>query len=165
MRLIVLDTLAKQPRNAPWGLFAHARDQTRYGLTHYRPRSSIGSFLRDQLAATFGLETDMAYTAEEFKREAMRDLLDEVVRDPKHLKTALDRLVQEGRLRGLAPEIRTLLDRLLDEHRRRGLAPDEWPREPTPEEWLRGLSPEERLEGLDPAFVEAWLKQHPRHDR
>jgi len=73
--------------------------------------------------------------------------------------------VEKGRLRGLAPEIRTLLDRLVDALRRRGLAPDEWPREPTPEEWLRGLSPEARLEGLDPAFVEAWLKQHPRHDR
>ncbi|WP_295591248.1 hypothetical protein, partial [uncultured Lamprocystis sp.] len=87
------------------------------------PRSSIGIFSREQLAATGGLEIDMAYTVEEFEREAMRDLLDKVVRDPKHLKTALDRLVQEGRLRGLAPEIRTLLDRLLDEHRRRGLAP------------------------------------------
>jgi len=33
--------------------------------------------------------------------------MDEALRDPKHLKTALDRLVEEGRLRGLAPEIRT----------------------------------------------------------
>ena len=129
------------------------------------PSSSIGIVLRAQLAATGGLETDMAYTVEEFKREAMRDLMDEALRDPKYLKTALERLVEEGRLRGLAPEIRTLLDRLVDALRRRGLAPDEWPREPTPEEWLRGLSPEARLEGLDPAFVEAWLKQHPRHDR
>jgi arginine decarboxylase-like protein len=41
----------------------------------------------------------MAYTVEEFKRDAMRDLLDEVVRDPKHLKTALDRLVEEAWLK------------------------------------------------------------------
>jgi hypothetical protein len=71
------------------------------------PSSSIGIFLRAQRAATGGLETNMAYTVEEFKREVMRDLMDEALRDPKHLKTALDRLVEEGRLRGLAPEIRT----------------------------------------------------------
>ena len=153
VRLIVLDTLAKQPRNAPWGLFAHASDQTQYGLTHYRPRSSIGIFLRDQLAKDFGLETDMAYTVEDFKREAMRDLLDDVLNDPKHLKRFLDRLVEEDRLRELAPE-----------ERLRGLAPEERLRGLAPEERLRGLAPEDRLEGLDPAIIEAWLKQHPRHD-
>jgi len=104
-------------------------------LTHYRPRSSIGSFLRDQLTATFGLETDMAYTAEEFQREAMRDLLEDVLRDPKHRQTLLDRLVEEDRLRELAPEKR-----------------------------LRGLALEERLEGFDPALIEAWLKQQCRQD-
>ena len=104
-------------------------------MTHYRPRSSIGIFLRDQLAKDFGLETDMAYTVEDFKREAMRDLLDDVLSDPKHLKKFLDRLVAEDRLRELAPEER-----------------------------LRGLAPEERLQGLDPEIIEAWLKQHPRHD-
>ena len=95
-------------------------------MTHYRPRSSIGIFLRDQLATDFGLETAMAYTVEDFKREAMRDLLNHVLSDPKHLKKFLDRLVEEDRLRELAPE--------------------------------------ERLQGLDPAIIEAWLKQHPRHD-
>jgi len=144
VRLIVLDALAKQPRNAPWGLFAHAGDQIQYGFTHYQPRSSIGTFLRDQLAVTRGLETAMAYTVEEFKHDAMRDLLDDVLRDPKRRKTLLDRLVEEDRLRELAPE-----------ERLRGLAP---------EERLRGLVPEERLEGLDPEFIEAWLKQQRRHD-
>ena len=144
VRLIVLDTLAKQPHNAPWGLFAHASDQTQYGFTHYQPRSRIGIFLRDQLAATGGLETAMAYTVEEFERDAMRDLLEVVLRDPKHLKTFLDRVVEEDRLRELTPEKRL-----------RGLAP---------EERLRGLAPEERLEGLDPAIIEAWLKQQRRHD-
>ncbi|WP_295578426.1 hypothetical protein [uncultured Lamprocystis sp.] len=106
VRLIVLDTLAKQPHNAPWELFAHAGDQIQYGFTHYQPRSRIGTFLRDQLAATCGLETAMAYTVEEFKRDAMRDLLEDVLRNPKYLKTFLDRLVEEDRLRELAPEKR-----------------------------------------------------------
>jgi len=189
VRLIVLDSLAKQPRNAPWGLFAHASDQTQYGLTHYRPRSSIGIFLRDQLAKDFALETDMAYTVEDFKREAMRDLLNDVLSDPKHLKIFLDRLVAEDRLRELAPEERLRglapeerlrglapeerlrglapedrLRGLAPEERLRGLAPEERLRELAPEERLRGLAPEERLQGLDPAIIEAWLKQHPRHD-
>ncbi|WP_295583262.1 hypothetical protein [uncultured Lamprocystis sp.] len=77
----------------------------------------------------------MAYTVEEVERDAMRDLLEDVLRDPKHLKTFLDRLVEEDRLRELAPEKR-----------------------------LRGLALEERLEGLDPALIEAWLKQQRRHD-
>jgi len=77
----------------------------------------------------------MAYTVEDFKREAMRDLLNDVLSDPKHLKALLDRLVAEDRLRELAPEER-----------------------------LRGLALEDRLQGLDPAIIEAWLKQHPRHD-
>ncbi len=151
VRLVVLDTLAKQPRNAAWALFAHASDRTRYGLTHYRPRSSIGIFLRDQLAKDFGLETDMAYTVEDFKREAMRDLLEDVLSDPKYLKKFLDRLVAEDRLRELAPE-----------ERLRGLAPEERLRGLAPEERLRGLAPEEWLQCLDPEIIEAWLKQQPR---
>ena len=162
VRLIVLDTLAKQPHNAPWGLFAHASDQTQYGFTHYQPRSRIGIFLRDQLAATGGLETAMAYTVEEFERDAMRDLLEDVLRDPKHLKTFLDRLVEEDRLRELAPEER--LRGLAPEERLRGLAPEERLRGLPPEERLRGLALEERLEGFDPALIEAWLKQQRRHD-
>ena len=86
----------------------------------------------------------MAYTVEDFKREVIRDLMDDVLADPKHLKILLDRLVAEDRLRGLPPE-----------ERLRGLAP---------EERLRGLAPEERLQGLDPEIIEAWLKQHPRRD-
>ncbi|AUB84946.1 hypothetical protein THSYN_25225 [Candidatus Thiodictyon syntrophicum] len=95
----------------------------------------------------------MAYTVEDFKREAMRDLMEDVLSDPKHLKMFLDRLVAEDRLRELAPE-----------ERLRGLAPEERLRGLAPEDRLRGLAPEERLKGLDPAIIEAWLKQHPRHD-
>jgi len=180
VRLIVLDTLAKQPHNAPWELFAHASDQTQYGFTHYQPRSSIGIFLREQLAATRGLETAMAYTVEEFKRDAMRDLMEDALRDPKYRKTLLDRLVEEDRLRELAPEERLRglppeerlrglapeerLRGLAPEERLRGLAPEERLRGLAPEERLRGLVPEERLEGLDPEFIEAWLKQQRRHD-
>ena len=62
--------------------------------------------MRDQRAATGGLETAMAYTVEEFERDPMRNLLEDVLRDPKHLKTFLDRVVEEERLRGLALEER-----------------------------------------------------------
>jgi len=77
----------------------------------------------------------MAYTVEEFERDAMRDLMENVLRNPKYLKTFLDRVVEEDRLRELAPEKR-----------------------------LCGLALEERLEGFDPALIEAWLKQQRRQD-
>ena len=86
VRLIVLDALARHPRNAPWGMFAHASGHARYGWTHYRPRSRIGVFLRDQLAKDFGLETDMAYTVEDFKREVIQDVMDDVLANPKHFE-------------------------------------------------------------------------------
>ncbi|MBK5963596.1 hypothetical protein CCR95_05715 [Thiocystis minor] len=105
VRLIVLDALEQHPRNAPWGLFAHARDQTQYGFAHYRPRSEIGIFLRNQLAKAYHLEeTDMAYTVEDFKREAIQDLLEDVLADPKAIQILLERLNVEERLRGLDPE-------------------------------------------------------------
>jgi len=65
----------------------------------------------------------------------MRDLMENVLRNPKYLKTFLDRVVEEDRLRELAPEKR-----------------------------LCGLALEERLEGFDPALIEAWLKQQRRQD-
>ena len=36
MRLIVLNAIAKHPRNAAWELFASEQDRIRQGLIHYR---------------------------------------------------------------------------------------------------------------------------------
>ena len=117
----------------------------RAGLAHFQPHSPAARLLRYHLLQVHRLDlTDMAYTVEDFKREAMRDLMEDVLSDPKHLKMFLDRLVAEDRLRELTPEER-LLGLLLEER-------------------LRGLAPEDRLEGLDPAIIEAWLTQHPRRD-
>ncbi len=46
IRVIVLNALAKHPRNAPWELFASEMDRIRYGLAHYRPRSTAAHLLR-----------------------------------------------------------------------------------------------------------------------
>jgi len=117
----------------------------RAGLAHFQPHSPAARLLRYHLLQVHRLDlTDMAYTVEDFKREAMRDLMEDVLSDPKYLKMFLDRLVAEDRLRELTPEER-LLGLLLEER-------------------LRGLAPEDRLEGLDPAIIEAWLTQHPRRD-
>ena len=70
----------------------------------------------------------MAYTMDEFIREAHQDLL-----------------------QGLTPEERqAFLARLDPEERLRGLGPEEVFQRFSPEERLRGLGPEERLRGLGP---------------
>ena len=38
VRLIVLNGIAKHPRNAPWELFSSEQDRMRQGLIHYRAR-------------------------------------------------------------------------------------------------------------------------------
>jgi hypothetical protein len=38
VRLIVLNAIAKHPRNAPLELFASEQDRIRQGLIHYRAR-------------------------------------------------------------------------------------------------------------------------------
>ena len=179
VRLIVLDGLAQHPRNAPWGMFAHARTQTRYGLTHYRPRSDLGRFLRNQLAIGAGLEEiDMAYTVEDFRREAVKDLLDDpksrhvllgdVLADPKHLHALLgDVLADPKHLHALLGDVLAdpkhlnalLGDVLADPKHLHALL-----ERLVAEDRLRELTPEERLRGLDPDTIEAWLNEHRSRD-
>ncbi|AUB84932.1 hypothetical protein [Candidatus Thiodictyon syntrophicum] len=154
IRLIVLNTLAQHPRNAPWELFASEMDRIRYGLAHYRPHSPAAQLLRYHLANVHRLELpDMAYTLDDFKRDTYRMLIDDLhelsEQERQVLSQALlERMGVEDRLRGLAAEDR--LRGLAAEDRLRGLAA---------EDRLRGLAAEDRLRGLDPEQVKAWLKR------
>jgi hypothetical protein len=122
IRLIVIDELDPQPRNAPWELFASTMDRRRQGLADYHARSPIGVLLRRQLTRAYHLEElDMAYTVDDFKRESIDLLIDDL-----------------GPL--TAEQTRRLLERMNIQDLLRGLPP---------EERLRGLPPEERLRGLD----------------
>jgi hypothetical protein len=132
IRVIVLNALAKHPRNAPWELFASRLDRIRYGLAHYRPRNPDAHLLRFHLAKIHQLELpDMAYTLEDFKLETYRMLIDDF-----HALSLEDR--------------QALLERMDVADRLRGL---------DTEEILRRLDPEEILGRLDPEQVKAWLKR------
>jgi len=141
IRVIVLNALAKHPRNAPWELFASRLDRIRYGLAHYRPRNPDAHLLRFHLAKIHQLELpNMAYTLEDFKLETYRMLIDDF-----HALSLEDR--------------QALLERMDVADRLRGLDTEEILRRLDPEERLRGLEAEERLRGLDPEQVKAWLKR------
>ena len=122
LRLIVLNAIAEDPRNAAWELFSTRQDRIRHGATHYHPRrKDTWELLRCLYVAHILEDPIMAYTMEEFVREARQRFLQELT--PEEQQAVLDRLPPEERLRGLKPE-----------ERLRGLEV---------EEWLRGLGPEE----------------------
>ena len=134
VRLIVLNTIAKHPRNAPWELFASEQDRLRQGLIHYRARypnphrGGHGELLERLYLIHHQENPDMAYTMEDFLRETH--------------ELVLANMTPEERLKGLDPE--EVLQRY------------------DPEERLKGLDPEERLKGLDPTTIEAWLTKQRR---
>ncbi len=141
IRLIVLNAIADQPRNAPWELFASELARVRAGLNHYRPSAPLARLLRYHLAQVHHLELpDMAYTLDDFKHDTWRMMIDDVASfTPEERAALMDRMAVEDRLRGLPPE-----DRL------RGL---------DPEEVFKRYAPEDRLRGLDPDVIKAWLKR------
>jgi hypothetical protein len=138
VRLIVLGQIAEHPRNAAWELFSRQQDRIRHGAAYYPHRHRGAWELLRQLYVTYALEEpNMAYTMEEFIREAHQQFLHGLTPDER--RAFLEQLSPEERLRGLGPE-----------ERLRGLGP---------EERLRGLGPEERLRGLDPEQIKAYLKK------
>ena len=108
VRLIVLNAVAKEPRNAAWELFASEQDRIRQGLIHYRarhPRPSQGGHweLLEHLYLIYQWEIpDMAYTMEDFLRETHELVLEDALkrRDPEDI---LKRYAPEDRLKGLDP--------------------------------------------------------------
>jgi hypothetical protein len=112
IRLIVLSQIEPHPRNAPWELFGTRQDQIRHGAAHYRPRRREAWALLRCLYLTHILEDPtMAYTMEEFAREARQRFLQELT--PEELRAMLDqvppeevlkRFTPQERLRGLGPE-------------------------------------------------------------
>jgi hypothetical protein len=138
VRLIVLNAIAKHPRNAAWELFASEQDRIRQGLIHYRARhlgpDQGGHWaLLEHLYLIYQREIpDMAYTMEDFLRETHELVLEDALkrRDPEDI---LKRYAPEERLKGLDAEER-----------------------------LKGLDAEARLKGLDAATIEAWLAKQRR---
>jgi hypothetical protein len=110
VRVIVLNQIARQPRNAPWELFASEQDRIRQGLEHYRARApgphQHGYWkLLEHLHLLFQREVpEMAYTLDDFIRDTDELVLEAAIkRDPDAI---LKRFDPEQRLRGLDPEQR-----------------------------------------------------------
>ena len=170
VRLIVLNAIAKHPRNAPWELFASEQDRTQQGLIHYRTRG-YSTNQRSYLALLGRLhliylqeQPDMAYSMEEFLRETHELVLAEMT-----VEERLRGLGPEERLRGLGPDEvlkrfrpEDVLKRFRPEERLSGLEPEERLRGLGPEERLRGLGPEDRLKGIDFDVIESWLAKAKR---
>jgi len=111
VRLIVLNAIAKHPRNAAWELFASEQDRIRQGLIHYRARhpgpGQGGHWaLLEHLYLIYQRESpDMAYTMEDFLRETHELVLEDALkrRAPEDI---LKRYAPEDRLKGLDAEER-----------------------------------------------------------
>jgi len=101
---------------------------------------------------------DMAYTYEEFLREAEEIAIRRAIeRDPEAI---LKRFDPEERLKGLEAE--DVLKRFDPEERLKGLEAEDVLKRFDPEERLKGLDAEERLKGLDLTLIEAWLAKQRR---
>ena len=85
----------------------------------------------------------MSFNVDDFKRDALRVMLDDPWLTPEDHAT-----------------LRTdLLEKLSPEERLHGLDPTEVLKCYTPEERLRGLPPEDLLRGMDPDLIKVWLKR------
>lgn len=124
IRLIVLNQIDPHPRNAAWELFDTRQDRIRHGAAHYRPRRhETWELLRCLYLAHILEDPTMAYTMEEFVREARQRFLQELT--PEERRAVLDQLPPEEVLKGLTPE-----------ERLRGLGPEELSKL---EEYLKAL--------------------------
>jgi hypothetical protein len=105
--------------------------------TYHPRRKETWELLRCLYLVHILEDPTMAYTMEEFVREARQRFLQELT--PEEQRAVLDRLPPEEVFKHF-----TLEERL------RGLKPEERLRGLGLEERLRGLKPEERLHGLEP---------------
>jgi len=122
VRLIVLNQIDPHPRNAPWELFGTQQDRIRHGAAHYRPRrQEAWELLRCLYLAHVLEDPTMAYTMEEFVREARQRFLQELT--PEERRAVLDQVPPEEVLKHLTPE--EVLKRFTPEERLRGLGPEE----------------------------------------
>lgn len=79
IRLIVLNQIEPHPRNAAWELFGTRQDPVRHSAAHYRPRrQEAWELLRCLYLAHVLEDPTMAYTMEEFAREARQRFLQEL---------------------------------------------------------------------------------------
>jgi hypothetical protein len=137
IRVIVVNRLPQEERNARLLVFSPQVELLRYGQEHYRPSSPETSTLLYQLFKMYREDPNMVEELKDFVRRTMAEMLKE--------------LPPEKRLEGLSPK-----------QRLEGLSPDERLEGLSPDERLEGLSPEERLEGLSAEELRAAVEAAQR---
>jgi len=147
IRLIVTSRIATEKRNAMWLMFSDIRDRAWYGFSNYRGRLNEMNTAIRRLMRKYGIEriTDMPYTVEDFRKDAIREALGYMTPDEITEKFPDELIVK------LPPKKRLI-----------GLPPEEIFRAFPAEERLRGLPAEERLKGLSAEEIRAYLKKLPK---
>ena len=168
IRIIVLSRIPRTGRNAVWQLFSGIRENVLYGASHYQWRSNDLSTVRNQLFQSYGMEgLDMAYTAEDYKRELREEIRNEVRKEVrKEVRNEVRNEVREEVMAQLT--IEEMLQAVSHDELLKALPPEELLKALPPEERLKGLPPEERLKGLpteevlkrlNKEEIEAYLKK------
>jgi len=139
IRVIVIHQLPQEEQNARLLLFSAREELLHYAAAHYRPYSPETSTLLLQLLRAYREDPEMKNKLDEFVRETIDEVLNELPR-----QKLLEKLTDKERLEGLSAEKR--LEGLSAEKRLEGLSA---------EKRLEGLSPDERLAGLSPEELRA----------
>ena len=165
IRLIVTYRIAMEKKNAVWLMFSDVRGIVKYGASNYRGKLKEMNTAIRRLLGNYGIEgiTDMPYTVEDFRKDAIREAFGYMTpaeMAEKFPDELIVKLPPMKRLIGLPPEER--LRGLPPEERLKGLPPEERLRGLPPEESLRGLPPEEIFRAFSPEEIRAYLKKLPK---
>jgi len=134
IRLIVIHELPLEPHNAMLHLFSARDEGIRFGMSHYRQRSTETSALICELFKHYLEDPDMSNPLKEFAQKAITELLAS--------------LPLEERLQGISAE-----------QRLQGVSAEELRKRLSPRERLADLSADEVLQGLSPEALEALVRK------
>ncbi len=144
IRVVVLNAVSHDPRNALWELFSGVPARVVAGWRHYRWRRPDLSTVLQKLVENYHEEgVEVPYTVEDYHREILGEMIQKTPPE-----VVLSYFTPEQRLKGLPSEER--LKGLPSEERLKGLPPDER---------LKGLPSEEILRRFSIEEILAYLKK------
>ena len=138
--MIVCRRVEPTKRNALWLLFSGQEERVAFAMKHFGLNNHDMSTILSRISETYQLQgLNMPYTVEDFKRECIEEVLEEI----KDLPEA----EQQRFLAHLPPDLRL-----------KGLDPKELMVNFDPKDRLEGLDPKDRLEGLSKEELEELRK-------
>ncbi len=155
LRIIVVQELAREARNAMLHLFSSRLEQVEYGQEHYKPRTQDMTTLFYDLLNLYTEDSTMSEALKEYARKRIKELLRVVP-----VEERLEGITPEQRLEGITPEQR--LEGITPEQRLEGITPEKRLEGITPEKRLEGLSAEEVVKALSPEELRAVVEAAQR---